>query len=194
MGRAAGAMRTHDGCIVLFHPVPPVTYAPLMRTRIAHSLALLSTLGLLLLTLVAASPVLAQGNADCSLAVKPSHGAPGTQFAFSGSGYAPTRIVLKRAGGPTKTVPVTPGDSADLTVRLVAGQGDTGTWKATAIEPGGCSASVSFTVGLPSTSTVAGPDDGMRGAALAGFAALGGMFVLASVVILPRVTRNARSR
>ena len=30
--------------------------------------------------------------------------------------------------------------------------------------------------------------------ALAGFAASGGLFVLASVVVLPRVTRNARSR
>jgi hypothetical protein len=165
-----------------------------MRTRIAHSLALVSTLSLLLLTLAASSPALAQGGSDCSLDVKPKHGAPGTEFVFSGRGYAPTRIVLKRDGGPTKTVSVTPGDGADFTIRLVAGQGDAGTWKATAIEPGGCKASASFNVGLPPTSTIGGPDDGTRSAALVGFAALGGLFVLASVVVLPRVTRNARSR
>ena len=165
-----------------------------MRTRIAHSLAVLSSLGLLLLVLAAASPALAQGSTDCALSVKPKHGGPGTEFVFSGSGYSPTRIVLKRDGGPTKTVQVTPGDSADFTVRLIAGQNDTGTWKATAIEPAGCKASASFSVGLPSTSTIDGADDGMRSAALVGFAALGGLFVLASAVVLPRMTRNARSR
>ena len=102
--------------------------------------------------------------------------------------------MLKQPGGPTKTVSVTPGDSDSFTIRLVAGQGDTGSWKATAIEPDGCRASASFSVGLPPTATVEASDDGLRGAALAGFAALGVLFVGASVVVLPRVTRNARSR
>lgn len=165
-----------------------------MRTRIGRSLALLSTLSLLLLSLAASSPVLAQRGPDCELSVKPRSGGPGTEFVFSGAGYSPTRIVLKRDGGPTRTVRVTPGESDAFTIRLVAGQDDTGIWKATAIEPDGCRASASFRVGLPPTSTIDGVDDGMRGAALAGFAALGALFVAASVVVLPRVTRNARSR
>lgn len=162
-----------------------------MRTRLGRSLALLPSLGLLLFA-VAATPVVAQD--DCTLTVKPKSGSPGTEFVFSGSGYSPTRIVLKQPGGPTKTVSVTPGADDSFTIRLVAGQGDTGSWKATAIEPEGCRASASFSVGLPSTATVDATDDGLRGAALAGFAALGVLFVGASVVVLPRVTRNARSR
>ncbi len=165
-----------------------------MRTRIARSLALLSTLSLLLLTLAASAPTLAQGGDDCTLSVKPRTGGPGTEFVFSGKGYAPARLVLKRDGGPTKTVQVTPDDSDDFTIRLVAGQNDTGAWTATAIEPDVCRASASFRVGLPPTSTIEGDDDGLRGAALAGFAALGVLFVAASVVVLPRVTRNARTR
>jgi len=165
-----------------------------MRTRIGRSLALLSTLSLLLLTLAASAPTLAQGGDDCTLSVKPRNGGPGTEFVFRGSGYAPTRLVLKREGAPTKTVQVTPSDADDFTIRLVAGQDDTGSWTATAVEPDVCRASASFGVGLPPTSTMEAADDGMRGAALAGFAALGVLFVAASVVVLPRVTRNARSR
>ena len=162
-----------------------------MRMRIG-STAVLSTLAPLLLALAAASPVAAQD--DCTLTVKPKQGGPGTEFVFSGSGYSPTRIVLRQDGGPTKTVAVTPDDSDSFTIRLVAGKGDTGDWRATAVEPDACRASASFTVGLPPTSTVESTDDGLRGAAMAGFAALGGLFVAASVVVLPRVTRNARSR
>lgn len=165
-----------------------------MRTRIGRSLALSSSLSLLLLTLAASAPALAQSGSDCTLSVNPKRGGPGTEFVFSGAGYSPTRIVLKRDGGPSKTVEITPDGTDEFTVRLVAGQNDTGAWRATAIEPDGCRASVSFRVGLPPTATIGGVDDGMRGAALAGFAALGALFVAASVVVLPRVTRNARSR
>lgn len=162
-----------------------------MRTRIGRSLALLPSLGLLALA-ISAAPVAAQD--DCSLSVKPKSGGPGTEFVFTGSGFEPSRIVLRQDGGPAKTVSVTPSGTDTFEVRLVAGKGDTGPWKATAIEPDVCRASVSFSVGLPSTATVDPSDDGLRGAALAGFAALGGLFVAAGVVVLPRLTRNARSR
>jgi hypothetical protein len=162
-----------------------------MRTRIGRSLVLLPSLGLLALTLVAA-PVAAQD--DCTMSVKPKNGGPGTEFVFSGSGFEPSRIVLRQADGPAKTVTVTPSGTGDFEVRLVAGKDDTGAWKAIAIEPGVCRASVGFSVGLPPTSTIGPSDDGLRGAALAGFAALGGLFVAAGVVVLPRLTRNARSR
>lgn len=162
-----------------------------MRTRIGRSLALVPSLGLLALA-ISAAPVAAQD--DCSMSVKPKSGGPGTEFVFTGSGFEPSRIVLRQDGGPAKTVSVTPSGSDTFEVRLVAGKGDTGPWKATAIEPDVCRASVSFSVGLPSTATVDPSDDGSRGAALAGFAALGGLFVAAGVVVLPRLTRNARSR
>ena len=162
-----------------------------MRTRIGRSLVLLPSLGLLVLT-IAAAPVAAQD--DCAMSVKPKSGGPGTEFVFAGSGFEPTRIVLRQADGPAKTVTVTPSDTGEFEVRLVAGKGDTGAWRATAVEPGVCRASASFSVGLPPTSTVDPAEDGMRGAALAGFAALGGLFVAAGVVVLPRLTRNARSR
>lgn len=165
-----------------------------MRTRIGRSLAFLSTLSLLLSALAASAPTLAQSGDDCTLSVKPRNGGPGTEFVFSGAGYAPSRLVLKREGGPTKTVQVTPGDSDGFTIRLVAGQNDAGAWTATAVEPDVCRATASFRVGLPPTSTIASTDEGLRGAALAGFAALGALFVAASVFVLPRVTRNARTR
>jgi hypothetical protein len=170
-----------------------VAYAAPMRTRIGRILALLTSLSLLLLTLAATSPVAAQSGDDCVLSVKPKNGGPGTEFVFTGSGYAPTRIVLKREGGPSKTVEVTPGQADDFTIRLIAGKGDAGTWRATAIEPDGCRASVAFSVGLPPTSTPGTTEDG-RTPALAGLAALGLLFVLSSIVVLPRVTRSARSR
>ena len=127
-GRGAGRVRFGCGAVTLHAGLSRdrcVAYAPRMRTRLGRSLALLPTLGLLLLT-VAATPVAAQD--DCTLTVKPKNGSPGTEFVFSGSGYAPTRIVLKQPGGPTKTVSVTPGDADTFTIRLVAGQGDTGSW------------------------------------------------------------------
>lgn len=173
---------------------PCVAYAPAMPTRIRRSLALVSTLSLLLLAFASVSPVAAQDADDCVLKVQPRSGAPGTEFVFTGSGYTPARIVLKREGAPSKTVQVTAGDEDSFTIRLIAGPNDGGTWKATAIEPDGCRAVVSFTVGLPPTSTMDAADDGTRSAALAGFAALGALFILSSVVVLPRVTRSARSR
>jgi hypothetical protein len=164
-----------------------------MRMRTTRILALMTSLGLLLLTLAAASPVAAQGGDDCVLSVKPRNGGPGTEFVFTGSGYSPTRIVLKREGGTSRTVDVTPGAEDAFTIRLIAGKDDTGSWKATAIEPDVCRASVVFSVGLPPTSTPgAAADD--PAPALAGLAALGLVFVLSSFVILPRVTRSARSR
>jgi len=159
-----------------------------------RSPALLSTLGLLLLTLAASAPTLAQSGDDCTLSVRPRNGGPGTEFVFSGTGYAPSRLVLKRDGGPTRTVQVTRGDADGFTIRLVAGKDDTGAWSATAVEPDVCRASASFHVGLPPTSTIEDTDDGRRGGALAGFAALGVLFVATGVIVLPRVTRNTRTR
>lgn len=164
-----------------------------MRPRRAHVLVLLSTLGLLLLALATAAPALAQGSRDCALKVTPRNGGPGTEFAFSGSGYSPSKIVLRRKGGPTKTVQIPSSGDDSFTVRLVAGQGDTGSWKATAIDAEVCSATTSFSVGLPPTAT-ADPGADTRGLALAAFAGLGALFVASSIVVLPRMTRSARNR
>lgn len=165
-----------------------------MRPRRAHVLVLLSTLGLLLLALATAAPALAQGSRDCALKVTPRNGGPGTEFAFSGSGCSPSKIVLRRKGGPTKTVQIPSSGDNSFTVRLVAGQGDTGSWKATAINaPEVCSATTSFSVGLPPTAT-ADPGADTRALALAAFAGLGALFVASSIVVLPRMTRSARNR
>jgi hypothetical protein len=171
-----------------------VPYALRMRMRSRSTLVVITTLSMLVLALLTAAPVGAQGLADCTLRVRPGNGAPGTEFTFSGSGYAPTQIVLKRQGGPTRMVQVTPTDSDKFSIRLVAGQNDSGTWKATAIEPDVCRGTTTFTVGLPSTSTEDPTSDGLRSAGLAGFAALGALFVLSSLVVLPRMARSVRSR
>ncbi|MFN8624195.1 MAG: hypothetical protein U0869_25920 [Chloroflexota bacterium] len=165
-----------------------------MRTRHIRGLAFLSTLALLLLALATAAPALAQGSGDCTLKVSPRSGGPGTEFAFSGSGYTPTKLVLKRKGGPVKTVQVPATSSDSFTVRLIAGQGDTGTWTATAVDPDTCSASARFSVGLPPTATLSDTSGQTRDLALAAFAALGAIFVASSLVVLPRMTRSARNR
>jgi hypothetical protein len=164
-----------------------------MRTT-RLSLTGVSIISLLMLALVAATPASAQEGADCVLKVRPGQGAPGSEFVFTGSGYQPDKLVLRREGGPTRTLELEPTEEDPFTIRILAGQGDSGVWKATAIETDVCKASVTFSVGLPPTATIGGPDEVDRSAALAAFAGLGVLFVLSSFIVLPRVTRSVRSR
>jgi hypothetical protein len=166
---------------------------PAMR-RTARTTALLSTIGLLMFGSAIAAPALAQSpDPTCSIRVKPREGGPGTEFQFSGTGYAPTRLVLRREDGTTRNVEIIPEEDS-FSIALIAGPKDTGAWRATAVEPAGCRASARFSVGLPPTSTEAVPADGGQDVTLLGLAALGGLFVAASVVAIPRVTRSARTR
>jgi hypothetical protein len=135
---------------------------------------------------------------DCKLTVKPQHGPPGTQFVFTGRGFTPTVLRLKQDGRPAKSLDLSLGDQDPFTIKLLAGEKDTGRWRATATDtssPDGCSASTTFRVTLPSTATVAaGIADTDRTPVIAALGLLALVFVVASATLLPRIARAAGSR
>ena len=160
--------------------------------RVARTLStILATLGLALLV-----PLSTVAAADCSLTVSPTTGVPGTEFVFKGKGFTPTTLTLTR------------GDEAPQVDRrerrhrrrrsssaLVAEDTDVGNWRAVAA---GCEDAASIRVTLPPTATEARdhddqppPDDTAQ---LAGMTLLGVLFLGATALLLPRLTRAARSR
>jgi hypothetical protein len=158
--------------------------------RVARTLStILATLGLALL--VPASTIAA---ADCSLSASPRTGAPGTEFVFRGEGFSPTTLSLTR--GDDAAVVVDVSDAVDESFRfaLVAQDTDVGRWSAVAA---GCEDTTSIRVTLPPTTTAdtsamaTAPDET---AELAGMTLLGVLFLGATALLIPRLTRAARSR
>ena len=163
-----------------------------MRTTLRRRLlAGASLAGALFITLLA--PVAAQG--ACSLTVSPKEGAPGTAFVFTGSGFTTTTLTFSQAGAQPRSIPVT-DTSAPFTVRLIAGVGDVGRWRAVAE---GCADRAVFQVSLPSTATAAAatiattPGAPDRIPALAAFVVLAVLFLACTAVMLPRITRAPRA-
>lgn len=154
--------------------------------RVARILsAIIATLGLALL--VPVSTVVA---ADCSLSVSPRTGVPGTEFVFTGTGFTPTTLSLTRGDDAAVVIDVTGASNEEL-FTLVADDPDVGRWRA---EAAGCEDTVSIRVTLPPTATeapAAAPDDT---AELAGMTLLGVLFLGATALLIPRLTRAGRSR
>ncbi len=158
-------------------------------SRVARTLStVIATLGLALLL-----PLGTTSAADCTLSATPKSGAPGTAFVFKGKGFTPTTLSLTRGNEAAQVVDVSGGSSSSFTFQLVAGDPDVGKWTAVA---DGCDASVSIRVTLPPTTTAATtpappPDDSNQ---LAGLVLVGILFLGATALLLPRMTRAARSR
>jgi hypothetical protein len=150
------------------------------------------SLSLCLLLVLAAAASAASARDDCSLTVTPRSGEPGTQFAIRGEGFYTNRIRLSRAGGTPRTMPVT-SERDSFVVRLVADEPDAGRWRVSAK---GCRETASLSVTLPPTATVAAEparaED--RTPAIAAFAALGGLFLVSSILLVRRGTRPGTSR
>jgi hypothetical protein len=159
-------------------------------SRLARTLlTILATLGLALLL-----PIGTTMAADCSLTASPRTGAPGTEFVFKGKGFTPTTLTLTRGDETPQVVDVSGGSSTAFRFSLIAGDADVGKWHAVAE---GCSDTVSIRVTLPPTTTssaaaeAATTDDTTE---LAGMTLLGVLFLGATALLLPRLTRAARSR
>jgi hypothetical protein len=158
-------------------------------SRVARTLStIIATLGLALLL-----PLGTTSAADCTLTATPRSGAPGTEFVFKGNGFTPTTLSLKRGNEAAKVVDVSGGSSSSFTYQLIAEDEDVGKWRAVAE---GCSDTVSVRVTLPPTTTAATtrtppPDDNSQ---LTGLVLLGVLFLGATALLLPRLTRAARSR
>lgn len=169
----------------------PSTSAAMIRdmNRVARPLTtIVATLGFALLLPIA--PVAA---ADCSLTASPKSGVPGTEFVFRGKGFTPTTLSLTRGDEPTQTVDVSGLSGSSFKFSLVAGDPDVGKWHAVAE---GCADVASIRVTLPPTATetqfAASPTDDTT--QLAGLTLLGVLFLGATALFFPRLTRAARSR
>jgi len=157
--------------------------------RVARSLTtILAMLGLALLM-----PVGSVAAADCSLTVAPKTGAPGTAFVFKGKGFTPTTLTLTRGTEAPQVVDVSGPTGSSFKFNLVADDSDVGKWSAVAA---GCADVASIRVTLPPTATEASatttppPDDTTQ---FAGLLLLGILFLGATALFLPRLTRAARA-
>ena len=136
------------------------------------------------------------GRTVCSLTVEPRTGPPGTQFVFTGAGFGMTRLTLTRDRETPRTVAVAAaGDPS--TVRLIAGGGDIGRWRASGE---GCGSATSFRVteaaaAMPLSPQANGSDDPVAPVA---FLLLGLLLVVLLVgsgaLLLPRLARSLGSR
>ena len=170
----------------------PSTFVRILwsMNRVARTLTtILATLGLALL--VPVSTVVA---ADCSLTVTPHSGVPGTQFVFKGKGFPPTTLTLTRGDEAPQSIPVGDGTGNSFKFALVAQDIDVGRWSAVA---DGCEDTAAMRVTLPPTTTATAdtadaPQDDT--AQLAGMTLVGVLFLGATALFIPRLTRAARSR
>ena len=114
---------------------------------------------------------------------------------FKGKGFPPTTLTLTRGDEAPQTIPVGDGTGDSFKFSLVAQDIDVGRWRAVA---DGCEDTASIRVTLPPTTTAAADtaDDRRTDdtAELAGMTLLGVLFLGATALFLPRLTRAARSR
>lgn len=161
------------------------SYAARMSRIVCSFLTLLTIVGLAIALPAAAAA------ADCTVTASPRQGEPGTRFVIRGSGFTPSTITLTRSGEEPRVIDVS-GDPDSFRVALIAAEADTGRWR---IHAEGCSDTASIRVTLPPTateSTVAVTQD--RTSELAAAVLLAVLFLGSTALLLPRLTRAARSR
>jgi hypothetical protein len=160
--------------------------------RVARSLTtILAILGLALLMPV--SSVAAAGG--CSLTVSPTSGPPGTGFVFRGKGFTPTTLIMTRGNEAPKTYDIPAADISGTSFRfpLLAEDPNVGKWR---VRAAGCDDIANMRVTLPPTATqtettTTPPQDDTT--QLAGLTLLGVLFLGATALFLPRLTRAARA-
>jgi len=157
--------------------------------RVARSLmTTMAILGLVLLM-----PVGSVAAAHCSLTVSPRTGPTGTAFVFKGTGFTPTTLTIAHGSETPQVVDVSGSKGSSLKYSLIADAMAVGDWHVVAA---GCADVASIRVTLPPTATEAAaattapPDDTSQ---LEGLTLLGVLFLAATALFLPRLTRAARA-
>ncbi len=149
---------------------------------------IVATMGLALLVSVGTVSA-----ADCSLTVSPRSGAPGTKFVFTGEGFQPTTLTLTRGDETPRVIAIDDTEATSFQTSLIADDSEVGRWSAVAA---GCDDATSMRVTLPPTATASSvpPTRSEDTTQLAGLILLGVLFLSVIAVLLPRLTRAARSR
>ncbi len=152
---------------------------------------------LILITLAlgaGAMPVVAAAAEDCSLAVTPTEGPPGTEFVFTGSGYSPTVLTLKQKGSEARVSQLDLGGADPFEIKLLATEAEAGQWTVIASIPGTeCAGRATIDVVLPDTSSATDPT-GSQGPDLPMLASLVGLalvFLASGWSIRGRLARRA---
>lgn len=152
---------------------------------------------LILLTLALGAgsmPVVAAAAEDCSLAVTPTEGPPGTEFVFTGSGYSPTVLTLKQKGSEARVSQLDLGGADPFEIKLLATEAEAGQWTVIASIPGTeCAGRATIDVVLPDTSSAADPTTPAAPSVplMAAFVGLAFLFLATSRSLRRRVTARA---
>jgi hypothetical protein len=75
-------------------------------------------------------------------------------FTFTGSGFHPTKLLLRKGDGAPITNDIDPGAEDPWTQPVQSRAGDEGSWTATFVEEGGCIIAVAFEVTLTPTDMI----------------------------------------
>jgi hypothetical protein len=107
---------------------------------------------------LAAALLLAPGavmadSSQCSVTVDPQSAVGGSTFTFTGSGFRPTTLLLKKGNGDPIANAINPG-SDSWTQVVQSRTGDEGSWTATFVEEGGCTVEVHFQITLTQTDMI----------------------------------------
>ncbi len=119
----------------------------LVRIFGAPLLALLAALLLAPGAVMAAAP-------GCSVSVDPPAAVGGALFTFTGSGFHPNKLLLRKSDSGPTTNDIDTSGRDPWTQTVQSRVGDEGAWTATFIEDGGCTVAVHFDVTLTSTDVV----------------------------------------
>lgn len=90
----------------------------------------------------------------CSVTVDPPAAVAGTVFTFTGSGFHPTKLLLKKGDSGSTSNDIDFGTSDAWTQTVQSRAGDEGAWTATFVEDAGCAVAVHFDVTLTSTDVI----------------------------------------
>lgn len=150
---------------------------------------------LLLMGVMGASPILAAEPEACSLSVTPSHGPPGTEFIFSGSGYTPTHLTLKQRGSEPRVTELDLKGADPFQIPVVATEAEAGHWTVIAsIEGTECAGRASINVILPDTAPLSespAVDAPAQPVVVVAFGLLGALFIAGAWLLMRRFGRLA---
>jgi hypothetical protein len=126
----------------------------MVRSASIRRLLAAAGVGLWMLTF-SASAVLADETPECTVEVSPLTATSGESFVFTGGGFKPNELVLRKAGGDPISHRLELGEDDPWEVTVRSRTGDEGSWTATFLDPEGvCTATVGFRVTLTPTDAI----------------------------------------
>ena len=115
----------------------------------------LAPVGALLLMLTLSAGTAFAQDTECTVSVNPRAAVGGSVFVFSGSGYSPTKLTLKKDDDDPINHDLNVGESDPWEVTVRSRVGDEGTWSATFEDAVmGCTAATEFRVTLSNTDAI----------------------------------------